>query len=371
MLRPMTDANRQPTSGTTLPPLELPGGVSTPPRPNVTSPTIPPTTRPSGGLPLDLSQDNVSAEAQVRTDAENPDETRLLYDQFLAAAEEQIGNLGQPTVVQGRYFYPSAPLGLEYAGQTMRVPLGVNSQTGMYEFDEFFELDPSRLRVNRQMQRDAARFGQYMPGVTAISAQMPVYDEEGAGRLLNGLSLNELNAVKAGLVQIGALTFDDVGAFNYFDTQSNPKIQQGFNRLIALAQNNAMDWRTLLSQMIRNGDTLAPVDGDARGGGGGGGFVNTIRLSSKEDLRAIADNVATRTIGRALSEEEANAFVASYQNMERAFQQRLVAGGEIEQPASPDVAAAAQIQEMAQDEYDIYQMGNTLDTFQQVLAGQL
>lgn len=370
MLRPMTDRNRQPTSGTTLPPLEMPGGISTPPRPDVTSPTIPPTTRPSGGLPLDLSQDNVSAQAQVRADAQNPDETRLLYDQFLAAAEEQIGNLGQPVIIEGRYFLPSAPLGLEYAGQTMRVPRReVNPTTGNYEFDEFFELDPSRLRINRQAQREAARFGQYVPGSSILTDKIPVWDEEGASRLLNGLSLNELNAVKTGLVQIGALTFDDVGAFNYVDTQSNPKIQQGFNRLIALAQNNAMDWRTLLAQMIRNGDTLTPMDSDSTTRGAG--YVNTIRLSSKDDLRAIADNVATRTIGRALSEEEANAFVASYQNMERAFQQRLVAGGEIEQPASPDVAAAAQIQEMAQDEYDIYQMGNTLDTFQQVLAGQL
>lgn len=367
MLRPRTDQNRQPSTGTTLPPLEMPGGISTPPRPTVTSPTIPPITRPSAGMPLDLSQDNTSAQAQIRTDAGSTNEARLLYDEFVAAAEEQISGIGQPTVIQGRYFYPSAPLGLEYAGQTMRVPLGINSQTGQYEFDEFFELDPSRLRVDRRMQREAARFGQYMPGVTAVSAGAPVYDEEGAARLLNSLSLNELNAVKSALVQIGAFDFEEMGAVNYFDTQSNPRIQQGFNRLIALAQNNSMDWRTLLSQMIQNGDTLAPVDGDTRGGGG---FAPAFRLSSKEDLRAIADNVATRTIGRALSEEEANAFVASYQDMERAFQQRLRMGGEVEQPASPDVAAAGQIREMVGDEYDVYQMGNTLDMFQRALAGQ-
>lgn len=369
MLRPNTDTTRQPTSGTTLPPLEMPPGVSTPPRPNATLPTIPPTTRPSGGMPLDLSQDNVSSEAQIRTNAENPDETRLLYDDFLEAANEQIGGIGQPRVIQGRYFYPSAPLGLEFAGQTMRVPLGINTQTGMYEFDEFFELDPSRLRVNRQMQRQAAQFGQYMPPVTAISAGAPLYDEQGASRLLNSLSLNELNVVKSGLVQIGALTFEETGSSNFFDTQSNNKIQLGFNRLIELAQNNSMDWRNLLSQMIRNGDTLAPIDSDGLGTNRTG-YVNTIRLSSKDDLRAIADNVATRTIGRALSNEEVDTFVASYQNMERAYQQRLMGGGDVEQPASPDVAAAGQIQEMVGDEYDVYQMGNTLDMFSRIIAGQ-
>lgn len=366
VLRPSSDRVRQtePTAPTTRPPLSMPPGISTPQPPMSTTPTLPPRDL---GMPgqVDLSPTAQQVEGVVDAAQSEANENRALYNEFLAQAGEQFGGLGEPTIIEGRYFYDAAPLGLEYATRRMTVPLGLDPDTGAYQYGEFFELYPELLR-SPAAQRRAEAFG----GVAVGSRAEPfagALTPDAAERALNTLSTEELLQVKTGLVQIGALDIDDLGSMTFPDTQSNPRILQGFQRLVAVAQNNNEDWRVFLGRMLNNGDTLAPVSTSASGAGGP---AFTFRLTAADDLKAVADRVATRTIGRALSAEEADSFVASYQNMERTYEQQLAYGaGTVEMAPSAEVAAQQQIQQDLSEEYDVYQMGNTLDIFRQIIGG--
>lgn len=73
------------------------------------------------------------------------------------------------------------------------------------------------------------------------------------------------------------------------------------------------------------------------------------RVTAAEDLKTIAKQVSRQTIGRELSEEQLNRFIASYQGVERAGG----VGGE--QPMSADVAAQKFTQEQEPIESRGYQ----------------
>lgn len=365
VMRPSTGRVRQQSDGTTTtttrPPLGMPSGVSTPSPPSVTSPTMPPPVNIQAGSEVVIPNANEQqTDFEQRVDERRIEERRI-YDGYVEAAENQIRNLGDPVIFEGRYFYESAPLGLEWAGRRMVVPLGINPQTGQYEFDDFFELDQATWVASRSRNVGDERNIQRGAEVAAAT-QMPLLDETGAERELNMLSTQDLQNVKIGLVQIGALDREDMGSLNTFDTQSNPQIQQAFQRLVGLAQNNMLDWRTMLSRMVRNNETVAPTKTQR---------APLIRVTSVQDLRAVADNVATRTIGRALTDEEAQTFVTSYQNMERAYQRRALGGGEVQMAPDAQVAAQEQIEEQFATEYDVYQMGNYLDVFRAATRGQI
>lgn len=365
VLRPSTGTVRQEQSDTTVSAFSMSPLVSLPSPPDATTPTLPPQEAVSTE-----SRVNVGMEAQPASDvAANTradlNEAQRIYAAFEEQNRDLFSSLGEPFLYEGRYFYDSAPLGLEWAGRRMIVPLGQNEQTKQYEFADFFELDRATWVASRSRnvgdQRNIQRGAE-----VAAATQMPLLDETGAERELNMLSAEDLMNVKVGLVQIGALDADKIGSLNTFDTQSNPQIQQAFQRLVGLAQNNMLDWRTMLSRMVRNNETVAPTATTSTGR-----IAPTIRLTNPNDLKAVADNVATRTIGRALTDEEADAFVTSYQQMERAYQQRALGGGEVTMAPDVQVAAQEQIREQASEEYDVYQMGNYLDLFRAATRGQI
>lgn len=355
--------NTQPIQTRFLPRLDEPPGVTLPSPPVATPPTMPPS--PSGATP-GLPRTTLPPQTPVQPRTESDTELEQYYNGFVNSADSELEQLGRPVLREGRYFFRSAPLGLEWAGSYKRVPVGRNEQTLEYLFDVEFELDPSLLPVDRRGQLASGAAGMYAP-LAPPADQQNLITEERARFELNRLSLEDLNIVKAGLVSIGALDREDFGAPNFRDTQSNPKIQEGFNKIITLAQNNGRDWREMLSDMVINNQTIAPTETTTRGTG----TPNLIRLTSPQDLKSVANDVALQTIGRALNDEESQMFVSSYQQQERAYQRQLLGGGEVETPPNLGVAAQSQIQSQFSDEYEMFQMGGVLDQFRAILAGDL
>ena len=66
----------------------------------------------------------------------------------------------------------------------------------------------------------------------------------------------------------------------------------------------------------------------------------TYRITSAADIKAVAKEVAYKTLGRNFNEAEADQFVKTYQQMEVSAQQRAARGGVVE--AQPDIGVAAE-----------------------------
>lgn len=66
----------------------------------------------------------------------------------------------------------------------------------------------------------------------------------------------------------------------------------------------------------------------------------TYRVTSAADIKAVAKEVAFKTLGRNFTDAEADQFVKTYQQMEVSAQQRAAGGGVVE--AQPDIGVAAQ-----------------------------
>jgi len=97
--------------------------------------------------------------------------------------------------------------------------------------------------------------------------------------------------------------------------------------------------------------------------------VAPYRVTSSQDLKTVLKQVSRQTIGRELSDGEADRFAAAYQQQQREYQQRLgsQSGGTVEQAPSADVAAEQFVQQYAPTEANAYkflgyfdQMANSL-----------
>lgn len=377
MARPLRPTRtRQQTPPDTIVPMP-PGPPLTAP-PAAPSATLPPT------APIGLQPQPAQLEAQdvMEPSPRSTEEQNELERKFETAREQaRLGFAGRyggaeilgPTGQQRQFYYTAPPLGLEGAGTTYDLGMQLD-ESGNFRSRRMFGIDIESAPASGS-ERIARAFGGQAIGARttveqAAAGNLRLLDEEGARRELFSLPTNTLAQVKLGLVQIGALDPDSVGLLNVKDITSSPKIQAGFNRLVGVAQANGLQWQQLLQRMIRNGETFAGLDG--AGPGGGGPPQIQVRLTNPDNLRTIAQDVAMRTLGRGLLPEEADQFVTSYQDMERNYQ-ISAAGGASEVTAAPaaDVAAETMLRQEFQQEYDVYQMGNTLDTFQRILAGQL
>ena len=80
----------------------------------------------------------------------------------------------------------------------------------------------------------------------------------------------------------------------------------------------------------------------------------TYRVTSSDDIKAVAKSVAYQTLGRAFTDEEADQFVKTYQQLEVSTQQAAAGGGVVE--ATPDIGVAAEqfAQKAAPSEADAY-----------------
>lgn len=375
MARPMRPNRQRQTSPDTIVPM--------PPGPPLTAPPSgPPTTLPPTS-PIGLQPQPAQLEAQdvLPPSTRSSEEQNELERKFETAREEaRLGFAGRyggaeilgPTGRQRQFYYTAPPLGLEGAGTTYDLGMQLD-ESGNFRSRRMFGIDVESAPTTSAGRVARAFGGTPLYGTTveqAAAGQLRLLDEEGARRELFSLSTNDLAQVKLGLVAIGALDPDSVGLLNVKDITSSPKIQAGFNRLVGVAQANGMQWQQLLGRMINNGETFAGLG--AGPGGGPGAARPQIRLTNPDNLRTIAQDVAMRTLGRGLMPDEAERFVTSYQDMERNYQMSLAGGaGEVTSAPAADVAAETMLRQEFEQEYDVYQMGSTLDTFQRILAGQL
>lgn len=374
MARPLRPNRVRQQTDTTIVPMP-PGAELT--IPTTTRPTLPPA-QPSGAQPV---PERPEAATVMAGSSRSPEEQNRLEQIFEEArsqaalgfagrygAREFLGPSGQPQQV---YYHTSAPLGLEGAGTTYDLGTYLGPG-GLPETRKLFGIDIGAAPASSAGRIAQAFGGQAMFPTTveqAAAGRITLLDEEGARRELFSLSTNDVAQVKLGLVAIGVLEPENIGLLNVKDISSNPKIQTGFNRLVSVAQANGLQWQQLLTRMVRNGETFADVAGG--GGPDRGRPAVQYRVTNPDDIKAIAKDVALRTIGRGLADDEANMFVTSYQEMERRAQQALAMGAaEVQQAPSVGVAAETMLREQFEDEYDVYQMGNTLDMFQRALAGQ-
>lgn len=100
--------------------------------------------------------------------------------------------------------------------------------------------------------------------------------------------------------------------------------------------------------------------------------VAPYRVSSSQDLSRIVKDVAKSTIGRTVSDDVAQQFVAWYQSQQQQYQQRagMQSGGVIEDLPSADVAAQSFVQDFAPTEAQGYQFLGYADQFFNSLRGR-
>jgi hypothetical protein len=117
-----------------------------------------------------------------------------------------------------------------------------------------------------------------------------------------------------------------------------------FQNLLEYASAGGITMERALNELQQN------VPDYNKSGRGGGGV--TARVTSPEDLKAVAKQVAQNTLGRSFTDVEANQFVAAYQSQEKAYQN--TAGGVAVQTPGADVAAQSFAQQVAPTEAQGY-----------------
>jgi hypothetical protein len=104
--------------------------------------------------------------------------------------------------------------------------------------------------------------------------------------------------------------------------------------------------------------------------GGGGGYAPRYRVSSTDDLKAVARQVAQQTIGREFTTDEANRFVQAYQSAEVSAQKSAMGGGVVQDVASADVFAQQFAQQVAPTEANGYQFLGYMNQIFNAFGGQ-
>lgn len=118
-----------------------------------------------------------------------------------------------------------------------------------------------------------------------------------------------------------------------------------FQNLLEYASAGGVTMERALNELQQN---VPDYNKSSRGGGGG----VTARVTSPEDLKAVAKQVAQNTLGRSFTDAEANQFVAAYQSQEKAYQ-NTVGGVAVQAPAA-DVAAESFAKQVAPTEANGY-----------------
>lgn len=177
------------------------------------------------------------------------------------------------------------------------------------------------------------------------------------------MTTGELGVLKNRLIRVGLLDPDQAGTDVYADR--TPATYQAFLDLVYKAQENGKRWEPFLDEALAAGVDFGQVKGK-----GGNRAAQLIRLTAKDDLAAVFNQTAQRTIGRRLSQEEEDHLVRSYHDLERQFWQVASSGGEVQEPTSADVFADQQLQELQPDAYSVVGMGKQLDNFRAIVLGQ-
>lgn len=260
---------------------------------------------------------------------------------------QQTDTMGRPTGVyqlESRYYDPVAATLMQ---------LGRPGAYTQEEVQARLAADPSLLEASRQM---ANRSGQYLTPDTIIEANeiMPT---------LGRMGLSELHNLKQHMFKHGYYGTNDPDAMGQLHFRDiNQQTIDAYTRMVRLAQENGYTWQGWEEKIAAEGGWFGSAPKEPA--------APLIRLTSKDDLRSIANRVAQQTIGYQLSEPELEQFVASYQGMERSSQLRASGGGTVELPPDPGVAAQEMIRGGERKaEADAFAVGNTIDVLRQIMTG--
>lgn len=128
----------------------------------------------------------------------------------------------------------------------------------------------------------------------------------------------QLALVQAGLLDRGDITPGYLGD----DTQD------AFADLLAIANQNGLDWRDVLSQMVSGTGDLAGAGGSGGGGGGEGLAPTIIQLPNRDDLVKKAEDTGVEMTGHRIDDDLQGTIADSVLNalrtqQERQYQQEL------------------------------------------------
>jgi hypothetical protein len=155
------------------------------------------------------------------------------------------------------------------------------------------------------------------------------------------------------------LTLDKYGFLtgdpNNFTSQLN-----GLANLLDYANTMGITAERALEE-IKRGQPVKPA---------GGGGVRRYRVTSPEDLKVVAKRMAQETIGRSFTEDEANQFVAAYQQREVQAQKQYFAGGVATEAPSADVFAQQFAQQIAPTEANGYKFLGFMDSIFRSIGGR-
>lgn len=142
------------------------------------------------------------------------------------------------------------------------------------------------------------------------------------------------------LKKLVAADFLDKNSIGDFNSELNA-IEKwlNFSNTLGIERDWALDQRLSEGPMI---------------GRGGGGATRTYRTSNAQDLVLAAKAVAKDTIGREISDAEAQQFASAYQQQEVAYQQRVAGGGTVQDPMSLETSAQSFVQNIAPKETAAY-----------------
>lgn len=157
------------------------------------------------------------------------------------------------------------------------------------------------------------------------TAQFDPYRQNDMRRILQ-MQVNQggLNDLQLALVQAGLLDRSDITP-GYLGDDT----QDAFSNLLAIANQNGMDWRDVLSQMVSGGGSDFDQPGGGGGGGGGGGLAPTIiQLPNRDDLVANAEDTGLAMTGHRLDDDLQGTIADSVLDalrtqQERQYQQEL------------------------------------------------
>lgn len=154
---------------------------------------------------------------------------------------------------------------------------------------------------------------------------------------------------------------------------------QGNETLNAFAQvveatagfNSVGDNASFLDVIARAGMNNPNAPGRNGSGGSGSGRRVQYQYTNPEDLKAVADSVAQDTLGRKLTDQEANDFVALYHGIQQKSQKQAFSGGTVVSPEDPSVAAKNMLEKNNETEADAYSVAGQFQNFVGLLKGMV
>lgn len=176
--------------------------------------------------------------------------------------------------------------------------------------------------------------------------------------ILRNMTPAQRRNLKEDLIYIDPSLENDIRSMTAIDYATS----EALAGIVYEAQQNGQDWAVYL-QELKKSDLVVQRQ---RGSGGG---VPTIQLPARDDVAALVQELAQRNLGQNIASETAFAIADQYVNyFETTFRQQL-GGSTITEPMSAQTFAEQQIREQFETDYDVYQMGNTLDAFRNILGG--